>query len=52
MAPDGSIGGREAMEPWDHPKAMKGRRMPPMANGGTCMAHNSFHCLSLYLESF
>ena len=26
MASDSPIGGRGAMEPWDHPKAMEGRR--------------------------
>ena len=29
MAPDSPIGGHEAIEPWDHPRAMEGRRMPP-----------------------
>ena len=27
MVPDGPIGGRESMEPWDHPRPMEGRRM-------------------------
>ena len=31
IAPDGPIGGREAMEPWDHPRAMGRRWMPSMA---------------------
>ena len=32
--PDGPIGGHEAMEPWDHPSIMEGRRVPSMAIGG------------------
>ena len=35
MAPDSPIGGHEAMEPLDHPKAMEGRRMPSMAMHGS-----------------
>ena len=42
MAPDGPIEGREAMEPWNHPRAMEGHR-------GLFMAHTSFHCLGLYV---
>ena len=48
MAPDsldGPIGGREDMEPRDHPRAIEGRRIPSMANGGhrgPCMTHTSF----------
>ena len=34
IAPDGPIGGREAMEPWDYPRAMEGRRITSMAIGG------------------
>ena len=33
-APGSPIGAHEAMEPWDHPRAMEGRRMPSMAIGG------------------
>ena len=34
ISPNSPIGGHEAMKPWDHPRAMEGRRMPPMAIGG------------------
>ena len=33
-APDSPTGGHEAMEPWDHPRAMDVHRMSSMAIGG------------------
>ena len=33
MTPD-SPGGHQAMEPWDHPRALHGPRMPSMVIGG------------------
>ena len=38
IAPDGPIGGREAMELCDHPRAMEGRWI----TSGPCMVHTSF----------
>ena len=34
IAPDGLIGGREAMKPWDNPRVMKNRRIPSGAMHG------------------
>ena len=34
MAFDSPIGGHEAMEPWDHPRAIEDRRMTSMAMHG------------------
>ena len=42
MVLDGPIGGREAIEPWHHPRTMEGHREP-------CMARTSIHCLDLYI---
>ena len=39
IARDGLIGARKATEPWNHARAMEGRR-------GPCIAHISFHCLN------
>ena len=41
MALDCLIGGRGAMEPWDHPSAIDGHREP-------CMAYASLHYLDLH----
>ena len=45
MTSGGTIGGHEAMELWDHPRAIDGHR-------GLCMAQVSFHCLGLYYEMY
>ena len=41
MAPDSTMGGHDAMEPWDHPRTIEGYY-------GPYMAKVTFHCLDLY----